>query len=70
MASPQQTDNAIPLPDIKEVLKKKEMEQELARIEEEDDEQKVKIKRGDRKALLKVWKPEQRFVKKCLKAHV
>jgi hypothetical protein len=44
----------IPLPDIKEVLKKKELEEELARIEEEQAETKVKIKRSDRKALAKV----------------
>ena len=44
----------IPLPDIKEVLKKKELEEELARIEEEQAETKVKIKRSDKKALAKV----------------
>lgn len=45
---------AIPLPDIKEVLRKKEVEEELARIEEEQAETKVKIKRNDKKALAKV----------------
>jgi hypothetical protein len=54
---PQSTDNALPLPDISEVLKKKEMEEELARIEEEKEDDMVKIKRTDRKAFLKVWKP-------------
>ena len=44
----------IPLPDIKEVLKKKEIEEEMARMEEEQAETKVKIKRSDRKALAKV----------------
>jgi hypothetical protein len=53
----QPIDNALPLPDISEVLKKKEMEEELARIEEEKEDDMVKIKRTDRKAFLKVWKP-------------
>ena len=55
-ASPQEAEGAIPLPDIKEALKKKEMEEELARMEEEKEASKVKIKRGDSDALLKVRK--------------
>ena len=57
MPAPQSTDNALPLPNISQVLKKKELEEELARIAEEKEENKVKIKRTDRKAFLKVWKP-------------
>ena len=45
---------AIPLPDIKQALKKKAMEEELARIEEEKDEQRVRIKRTDKEAFAKV----------------
>ena len=44
---------AIPLPDIKDSRRRKEMEQELARIQEEELE-KTKIDRSDRTALLKV----------------
>lgn len=45
---------SIPLPDITEVRKKKRMEQELKRLEEDNEVEKVKINRNDRKALLKV----------------
>jgi hypothetical protein len=45
---------AIPLPDIKQVLRKKFMEEELSRIEEEQEDQQVKIKRTDRKAMARV----------------
>ena len=45
---------AIPLPDIREALKKKQIEAELAQIEEEEKENKVLIKRSDKKALTKV----------------
>lgn len=41
---------AIPLPDIKEARKRKQMEEENARIQQEQDEQKVKIKRTDKEA--------------------
>lgn len=55
VASDTQADSgAIPLPDIKQVLRKKFMEEELSRIEEEQEDQQVKIKRTDRKALLRV----------------
>jgi hypothetical protein len=47
------SDGAIPLPDIKETLKKKE-EEEKARIEEEKLKEKRRIKRSDKKALAKV----------------
>lgn len=46
--------NAIPLPDIKEARKKKQMEEELARMEQEKEEQKVRIKRSDKEAFAKV----------------
>jgi hypothetical protein len=45
---------AIPLPDIKQVLRKKFMEEEITRIEEEQEDKTVKIKRTDRKAMLRV----------------
>lgn len=47
------SDEAIPLPDIKEARRKKEAE-ELARLEEERLKEKRKIKRGDREAFTKV----------------
>lgn len=45
-------DGAIPLPDIKDTLRRKEIEAEMAR--EEEETQAKKIDRKDRKALLKV----------------
>jgi len=44
----------IPLPDIKDTLRKKEFEEEMARIEEEEASTRVKIKRSDKKAMAKV----------------
>ena len=46
--------NVIPLPDIKEARKKKQMEEELNRMEQEKEEQKVRIKRSDKKAFARV----------------
>ena len=46
--------NAVPLPDIKEARKKKQMEEELARMEEEKEETRVKIKRSDKAAFARV----------------
>lgn len=46
-------DGSIPLPDIKDTLRRKELEQQMALMEEEQQEKK-KINRKDRKALLKV----------------
>jgi hypothetical protein len=54
---PEGDSTAIPLPDIKQVLRKKEIEEEMARIEEEEEETKVRIKRTDRKAMAKVIIP-------------
>jgi hypothetical protein len=45
---------AIRLPDIKEARKRKQMEEENARIQQEQDEQKVKIKRTDKEAFRRV----------------
>jgi hypothetical protein len=42
------------LPDIKEARQKKLMEEELARMEEETELSKPKIKRSDRAAFMKV----------------
>ena len=44
---------AIPLPDIKEMLKKKE-EEERARIEEQKLKEKSRIKRSDKEAFTRV----------------
>jgi hypothetical protein len=46
--------NAIPLPDIKEARKRKQMEEELAKVEQEQKENKVRIKRSDKEAFRKV----------------
>lgn len=46
--------NAISLPDIKEARKKKQMEEELARMEQEKEETKVRIKRSDKAAFARV----------------
>jgi hypothetical protein len=51
---PSTTDAAIPLPDIKEARQKKLLEEELARMEEEKELSKPKIKRSDRAAFMKV----------------
>ena len=48
------TDDPLVLPDIKDMLKKKEMEEELERIEEEKKEDVKKIKRSDIAAFTKV----------------
>jgi hypothetical protein len=54
MDVPESAENVLPLPDISQVLKKKEIELEKARIEEEKEDEKVRIKKTDRKAFLKV----------------
>jgi hypothetical protein len=45
---------AIPLPDIREARKRKQLEEELAREAQEKEEQKVKIKRTDKEAFRRV----------------
>lgn len=50
---PQSSEGAIPLPDIKETLKKKE-EEERARIEEEKLKEKRRIKRSDKEAFTRL----------------
>lgn len=45
---------AIPLPDISEVKKRKQIEEELKRYEEEKEDQKVRIKRTDKEAFRRV----------------
>jgi hypothetical protein len=47
-------DGAIPLPDIKDTLRRKELEARMAQMEAEQESQKPKIDRKDRQALLKV----------------
>lgn len=46
--------NAIPLPDIKEARKRKQMEEEIARTEQEKKDKKVRIKRSDKEAFRRV----------------
>ena len=51
-----ESSSAIPLPDIKDALQKKEIEKELARVEEEKEQSRPKIKRSDKEAFAKVNK--------------
>ncbi|KAL3922656.1 MAG: hypothetical protein SGILL_002090 [Bacillariaceae sp.] len=51
--SPESQDGAIPLPDIKDTLRKKEVAAQMARLEEQQEEKQQKIDRNDRQALLK-----------------
>ena len=53
-SAPAMNSLSLPLPDIKDTLRKKELEEEMARIEEEESSSRVKIKRSDRKAMAKV----------------
>jgi hypothetical protein len=46
--------NPFQLPDIKNALRKKEIEEEIARMAEEERDMKPKIKRSDTKAFEKV----------------
>ena len=46
--------NQFKLPDIRNALRKKEIEEEIARMAEEERESKPKIKRSDTKAFKKV----------------
>lgn len=46
--------NTFKLPDIKDALRKKEIEEEIARIAQEEKDSKPRIKRGDAKAFKKV----------------
>lgn len=46
--------NQFKLPDIRNALRKKEIEEEIARMEEQERESKPKIKRSDTKAFKKV----------------
>jgi hypothetical protein len=56
-APPQQEDSeAIPLPDIRQALQKKQIEEELALAQEEEEDQRVRIKRTDKEAMAKVSK--------------
>jgi chromatin segregation and condensation protein Rec8/ScpA/Scc1 (kleisin family) len=47
---------AYPLPDIKEVLRMKQFEQDMARMEEEEQTKRPKIKRTDKAAYARVRK--------------
>jgi hypothetical protein len=55
-ASASEDATAYPLPDIKEVLRMKQFEQDMARMEEEEQKKKPKIKRTDKAAYNKVRK--------------
>jgi hypothetical protein len=48
------TDGAIPLPDIREARMRKRVEEEMAKMEQEKDENRVKIKRSDKEAFRRV----------------
>jgi hypothetical protein len=48
------SDGVIPLPDIRQALKKKAVEEELKRMEAEKQANRVKIKRSDKEAFRKV----------------
>jgi hypothetical protein len=61
VGAPQGTAEAIPLPDIKEMLKKKE-EEEKARVIEESLKEKRRIKRSDKAAFARVCHDFLRFV--------
>lgn len=60
--SPVAPDDVIPLPDIREARKKKALEEEEKRAAEEESKKRVKIKRGDTKALRDVRRVQRRFV--------
>ena len=53
-SSSSSTEGPIPLPDIRDQLKRKELQEKIAKMEEEEKEQKVKIKRSDKAAFIKV----------------
>lgn len=48
------SDGQIPLPDIRDQLKRKELQQKIAQMEAEEEAKKVKIKRSDKEAFTKV----------------
>ena len=50
----QSASEAIPLPDIRQALQSKALEEEKARIEEEKEAARVKIKRSDKEAFTRV----------------
>ena len=47
----------IPLPDIRDQLRRKELQQKIAQMEAEEEAKKVKIKRSDKEAFTKVSRP-------------
>jgi hypothetical protein len=54
LAPPSGSDGVIPLPDIRQALKKKAVEEELKQMEAEKKAARVKIKRSDKEAFRKV----------------
>mmetsp|Transcript_19548 Transcript_19548/g.28264 ORF Transcript_19548/g.28264 Transcript_19548/m.28264 type:complete len:325 (+) Transcript_19548:96-1070(+) len=48
-------DDDLTLPDIKDVMKTKQLREEIARMEEEDKESRPRIKRSDREAFVKLY---------------
>ena len=56
----------IPLPDIRDQLKRKELQQKLAQMEAEEEAKKVKIKRSDREAFTKVRMSATTFLRSQL----
>lgn len=47
-------EGTLPLPDIRDQLKRKELQEKIAKMEAEQEETKVKIKRSDKDAYNKV----------------
>ena len=56
----------IPLPDIRDQLKRKELQQKIAQMEAEEEAKKVKIKRSDREAFTKVRMSATTFLRSQL----
>jgi hypothetical protein len=48
------TDGQIPLPDIRDTLRRKELQQKIAQMEADEETKKVRIKRSDKEAFAKV----------------
>ena len=54
MSVPSSNEGPIPLPDIRDQLKRKELQEKIAQMEAEEEAKKVKIKRSDKEAFTKV----------------
>jgi hypothetical protein len=73
ISSVEKQDGSLPLPDIKDTLKRKELGSTIkGRMEEEDDSKKKKIDRRDKVALLKVCIAPQKYntIRVCVNVNV